>query len=240
MKKPFKILFFLSFLTSIILNIVLIKNNIDLVQYNELPFGSSLAIMVYDDDTDRYVKRDAIPKGMYILNEEKTGCSSGGTITDYDSRLGTVKYNLNTSDECYLYLDTTSYFSVYIKNLYTSDGENDIYYHDGNGTYTNANLEAGDNSYRYSGANPNNYVCLGNDCTNNDNLYRIIGVFDDEVKLIKADYAGSNLLGTNGDYNSVISTSSYANYLKRGKLSTVGRYYWNYVNRSSSYNAVKK
>ena len=73
--------------------------------------------------------------------------------------------------------------------LYTTDGENDLYYHDGQGSYTNADQEAGDNSYRYSGANPNNYVCFGAtgaDCQNAENQYRIIGVFNNQVKLIKA------------------------------------------------------
>lgn len=76
-----------------------------------------------------------------------------------------------------------------------------LYYHDGLGTYINANQEAGDNSYRYSGANPDNFICFGSDeatCPT-DNLYRIIGVFDNKIKLIKYDYAGSDMLGTNGD-----------------------------------------
>ena len=79
------------------------------------------------------------------------------------------------------------------ENVYTEDGENGLYYHDGVGTYTNADQEAGDNSYRYSGANPNNYVCFGGDAATcpDDNLYRIIGLFDDDkdgvynIKLIK-------------------------------------------------------
>ena len=77
--------------------------------------------------------------------------------------------------------------------LYTGDGANDLYYHDGVGSYTNADQEAGDSSYRYSGANPNNYVCFGAtgaDCQNEDNQYRIIGVFDGQVKLIKATSYG--------------------------------------------------
>ena len=84
-------------------------------------------------------------------------------------------------------------FAEYItQTLYTgTDGENDLYYHD-------ADLAngAGDNSYRYAGANPNNYVCFGAtgaDCQNEENQYRIIGVFNNQVKLIKAtsygDYA---------------------------------------------------
>ena len=77
--------------------------------------------------------------------------------------------------------------ATYIKNLYT-DGSNGLYYHD-------ANLANGaeDNSYRYAGANPNNYVCFGSTASTcpSDNLYRIIGVFGSEVKLIKATSYGS-------------------------------------------------
>ena len=88
----------------------------------------------------------------------------------------------------------------YVISQYTgTQGENSIYYH--NSTLANG---AGDNSYRYAGANPNNYVCFGSDTTtcSEDNLYRIIGVFDNQVKLIKATIAKSNLLGTDGAYNS--------------------------------------
>ena len=73
-------------------------------------------------------------------------------------------------------------------NTLAGDGADSIYYHD-------ADLAngAGDNSYRYSGANPNNYVCFGAtgaDCQNVDNQYRIIGVFNNQVKLIKATNIG--------------------------------------------------
>ena len=91
-------------------------------------------------------------------------------------------------------------FAEYItQTLYTgTDGENDLYYHD-------ADLANGaqDNSYRYSGSNPNNYVCFGAtgaDCQNPENQYRITGVFDNQVKLIKAtsygDYEWSTALNT--------------------------------------------
>ena len=76
----------------------------------------------------------------------------------------------------------------YITGLYTTDGENGLYYHD-------ADLAngAGDNSYRFSGANPNNYVCFGTDEVScpEDNLYRIIGVFNGQVKLIKSTSYGN-------------------------------------------------
>ena len=87
------------------------------------------------------------------------------------------------------------YLADYIKNVvYTgNDGDNGLYYHDGVGSYTNADQEAGDNSYRYAGANPNNYVCFASDVETcpTDNLYRIIGVFGDLVKLIKSTSLGN-------------------------------------------------
>ena len=120
----------------------------------------------------------------------------------------------------------------YVKSLYTgTQGENSIYYHDV--SLTNG---ANDNSYRFAGSSDvvNNYVCFGSSeapCPA-DNLYRIIGVFGDRVKLIKSDYANSNLLGTNGDYSPGTNTMSGSSTYK-GELATINRYYWNYANNTS-------
>ena len=83
----------------------------------------------------------------------------------------------------------SSLLACHVLSQYTGvDGDNGLYYHD-------ADLEngAGDNSYRYAGADPNNYVCFGSNASTcpSDNLYRIIGVFDDEVKLIKNTSLGN-------------------------------------------------
>lgn len=76
-------------------------------------------------------------------------------------------------------------FAQYLINNYDEDGLN-LVYHDG--TILNDSksfaVDAKDYSYRYSGANPNNYVCLKDTCNNND-LFRVIGVIDGKVKLIK-------------------------------------------------------
>ena len=116
----------------------------------------------------------------------------------------------------------------YITNLYTgTQGENGIYYHDAN--LTNG---AGDNSYRYAGASDqvNNYVCFGSTqspCPA-DNLYRIIGVFGDKVKLIKSDYATSVLLGADGDYSKMYTANNWDNSAYKGKnLANVAAYNWN-------------
>ena len=106
--------------------------------------------------------------------------------------------------------------------MYTgTQGDNGIYYHD-----TSLTNGAGDNSYRYAGANPNNFVCFGSSASPcpTDNLYRIIGVFGDKVKLIKYDCATSNLLGTDGDYKG--TGTPHSSYYK-GSLTSINKYSWN-------------
>ncbi len=117
--------------------------------------------------------------------------------------------------------------SKYIISKYTgTQGENGIYYH--NSSLTNG---AGDNSYRYAGASDavNNYVCFGSTqspCPA-DNLYRIIGVFGDKVKLIKSDYATTALLGADGDYSKMYTANIYVNSNYKGNnLANVAAYNW--------------
>ena len=122
--------------------------------------------------------------------------------------------------------------ACHVAKLYTgTQGDNNIYYHDS--SLANG---AGDNSYRYAGASEsvNNFVCFGSNGSTcqTDNLYRIIGVFGDKVKLIKYDYANSNLLGTDGDYSTNTFTKS-GNSQYKGELTTINTYYWNYKNNTS-------
>ncbi len=121
---------------------------------------------------------------------------------------------------------STVYLADYIKNtVYTgTDGENGLYYHDGVGSYTNASEEAGDNSYRYAGANPNNYVCFGSDESTcpNENLYRIIGVFGDQAKLIKSTSYGNYAWDSNNTNN--WQTSTLKNTLNSTYLNSLGEW----------------
>ena len=121
-----------------------------------------------------------------------------------------------------------------IVNFYNGlNTASNIYYHDAN--LTNG---AGDNSYRYAGASEavNNYVCFGSTTTPcpTDNLYRIIGVFGDKVKLIKADYATSALLGNDGDYSKMYTANNWDNSAYKGNnLANIAGYTWNYKNNTS-------
>ena len=165
------------------------------------------------------------PTDGYVFNATLSKCENGGELS-WDDTNKRVLMSGNVSDKCYVYFDVIQVLLAdYVKSLYTgTQGENGIYYHDA--TLTNG---ARDNSYRYSGADPNNYVCFGTNTTPcpTDNLYRMIGVFGDQVKLVKYDYANSNLLGTNGDYSGTGTylKSNYSTY--KGSLTTINRYYWN-------------
>ena len=97
-----------------------------------------------------------------------------------------------------------------------------LYHHDA--SLTNG---AGDNSYRFAGVNPNNYVCFGSDDATcpTENLYRIIGVIDGKVKLIHAYGATTTMLGTDEGY--VSTYGSAFSYKGNGDLTKIGRYKWN-------------
>ena len=108
----------------------------------------------------------------------------------------------------------------YVISQYTgTQGENGIYYH--NSTLTNG---AGDNSYRYAGASDsvNNYICLGSDKATcpDANLFRIIGVFGNQTKVIRAKSVGDQKWDTNG--SNTWSTSSLNTYLNGTYLTSLG------------------
>ena len=155
----------------------------------------------------------AWPTEGYVFNTTLSKCKNGSVLS-WDNDEKQVKFDGNTKDECYVYFDvykeptiitdickSNDNLSNCIKNLYVSQGKNNLYLHDS--SLTNG---AGDNSYRYAGSSDttNNFVCFGYDSNDGscptDNLYRIIGVFDNQVKLIKYDYATKDLLGEDGNY----------------------------------------
>ncbi len=104
-----------------------------------------------------------------------------------------------------------------------------LYYHDAN--LTNG---AGDNSYRYAGADVKNYICLGSSETScpADNLYRIIGVFGDNnhgltgqqlVKVIKNTSYGNLKWHTsqNNDWTNASLNQTLNTTFKTEKLSVI-------------------
>lgn len=145
-------------------------------------------------------------KGTNNITKYYYSIDGGNTFVEYNSNVYTFS---NVDDGLYRIMvkvmDTNGkYSNIYVENAYVEasqtlaeyvisqynniQGNNGIYYH--NSSLANG---AGDNLYRYAGANPNNFVCFGSDeetCPE-DNLYRIIGVFGENVKLIKTISVGN-------------------------------------------------
>ena len=174
-----------------------VSSNSNTYTFSGLDMGTVYNFSVYVEDSAGYESE------VYTLNE---------TTEDTPPTLAEVCSNTDTLSNCIV-----KYYNA------TDSDISNIYYH--NSDLANG---ANDNSYRFFGDeydNPNNYVCFGSSLSEcpYDNLYRIIGVFGTEVKLIKADFASSNLLGTNGDYSEE-ENDPYGNYI--GKLDNWGRYFW--------------
>ena len=194
-------------------NAILIADNYEITASPEITQTWNITVTFINLDSDQNKNTGKTFAADVIIGEEKLATTLADVCTKGESLASCITSLYNERGE---------------------EGANGLYYHDGVGTYTNATEEAGDNSYRYSGSNPNNFVCFGSDSETceNDNLYRIIGVFNNEVKLIKYDYANSNMLGTDGDYNaSTFAASSYPTY--RGNLTTINRYTWNKNNTNT-------
>ena len=216
LKKIYIILIAIILVVIAIVAILLINNSTSKViisnEESKQLINTNALTMMYETEAgsgEYQVSSDTTwPQDGYVFNEQLSSCENGSTLT-WDNENKRVIVSTSVSDKCYVYFDkmvptfadicreeNSNTLACKVATNYTTDGENGLYYHDGTGSYTNADQEAGDNSYRYAGANPNNYVCFGAtgaDCQDEDNQYRIIGVFNNQVKLIKAtsygDYA---------------------------------------------------
>ena len=166
------------------------------------------------------VTQSGWPTEGYKFNSELSRCENGSEIS-WDDTKKAVIVSGNLSDKCYVYFDIYQpTLAEYIKSQYTGNqGDNALYYH--NSTLTNG---AGDNSYRYAGASDsvNNYICLGSDAATcpDANLFRIIGVFGDQTKVIRAKSVGNQKWDTNG--SNTWSSSSLNTYLNGEYLTSLG------------------
>ena len=165
------------------------------------------------------VTQSSWPTEGYKFNTELSRCENGSTLSWDDSKKAVVM-NGNVSDKCYVYFDKVLTLANYVISQYTGiQGENSLYYHD-----SNLANGVGDNSYRYSGASDsvNNYICLGSDAATcpDDNLFRIIGVFGAQTKVIRAKSVGDKEWSTNN--SNTWSSSSLNTYLNGEYLTSLG------------------
>ena len=203
---------------------------------NQVTKLTGLNYITVTDGSNKSISGFDITKssGLLTLVDNKEISASPKQIEEWNITITLVNYNYdqnantgkNFSGKLIIQKEEMkTSLADYVISQYTgTPGKNSIYYHDS--SLTNG---AGDNSYRYAGASEsvNNFVCFGSNGSTcpEDNLYRIIGVFGDQVKLIKYDYANSNLLGTDVDYQGTRTPD--ASYYK-GSLTTINTYFWNY------------
>ena len=195
-------------------------------EYNTISKG--MAIMIKEEGATDYLQSNSkdIPKGNYVLNEEKTYCENNGKVTNYNSTTGTVSFNFIGSDRCYLYfdykketvklgnveLDVNSETPDFTKTATTNEGlfkaQDDL------GT-----------SYYFRGAVDNNWVKFGKDSSGKDIYWRIIRINGDgSIRMI---YSGTTAptestkvvmtgegtqIGTS-QFNSSDDNSSYVGYM---------------------------
>ncbi len=221
-----KLLFFSIFIIIILVfvtiyNIIYKNNNIYLNNKDEAPnFISIMLEETVGSGEYKVSKSNKWPSKGYVFNKEMSYCNNGSTLT-WNENDNSVSVNINKTDKCYVYFDIYQLtLAEYIKSQYTgTQGENSLYYH--NSTLING---AGDNSYRYAGASDsvNNYICLGSDATTcpDANLFRIIGVFGNQTKVIRAKSVGYQQWHTSE--SNTWSSSSLNAYLNGTYLTSLG------------------
>ena len=229
MKKK---IIYLSIILVLVISIITLsciyksKDNKYNKEYNTISKG--MAIMIKEEGATDYLQSNSkdIPKGNYVLNEEKTYCENNGKVTNYNSTTGTVSFNFIGSDRCYLYFD-------YKKETYKlGNVELDVNSETPDFTKTATTNEglfkAQDDlgtSYYFRGAVDNNWVKFGKDSSGKDIYWRIIRINGDgSIRMI---YSGTTAptestkvvmtgegtqIGTS-QFNSSDDNSSYVGYM---------------------------
>ena len=264
MKKKYRIILYTSiFLLCVVASIILVVKKSNSVYEEEskpkvVKHKSMLSMNLEQTAGSgdyKTVTQSSWPTEGYKFNAELSKCENGSTLSWDDTKKAVIMQG-NVSDKCYVYFDiwipsiadyctSGTDLATCVKNFGDQGPSvSNIYIH--NSSLTNG---AGDNSYRYAGANPNNFVCFGSDASPCpiDNLYRIIGVFGENyhgangkqlVKLIKYDYMTTDELGTDGDYSQTYKEwgmdSTYKGTYGDGER--IGVYYWNYKATGSATN----
>ncbi len=176
----------------------------------------------------------------YVLNVGKSSCNGTTNpkdILDWDSVNKKVLMSANENNNCKLYFDKVTQGQTYTAEefftTFTSAGDKgELIKHE-----SSLLNSAGDNGYRYSGNNPNNFICFGpgsSDYNNgisganceDENLYRIIGYVpvelpdgtkENRIKVIKSEYATASDLGISSN-GTPSSDSKYTSLARVKKL----------------------
>ena len=103
MKKKIKPTLFVFIIIGVIVLNITYKNKNEVTKTKQRN-QNNLAIMI-KGDSGEYVSSNEIPKGNYVLNEEKTICENGGKVVSYNNLTGQIGFSFLGSDRCSLYFD---------------------------------------------------------------------------------------------------------------------------------------
>ena len=202
--------------------------SIDGLTYKTVTDGKGTTIKGFDITTKKGLITIANNKKITTTSTIEEQWDVTVTLVNYDvNQINNIRKNFTSklliSQEEFVYSPATVCSAG--KTLLSScivllnDSIDTLYYHDGS-------LKNGinDNSYRYAGGSNsvNNYICLGSDATTcpEDNLFRIIGVFGDQIKVIKVKSIGN--LAWDENNSNTWSTSSLNTYLNGTYLTSLG------------------
>ena len=102
--KSKKVIIILTSLVVLIGGILYVNQIYNNLKNKHIPKKNNLAIMV-KGESGEYISSDAIPKGNYVLNEDKTICENGGKVVSYNNSTGQIGFSFLGSDRCSLYFD---------------------------------------------------------------------------------------------------------------------------------------
>ena len=103
MNKKIKLGLFVFIIIGVVILNITYKNKNEVTKTKRKK-QNNLAIMI-KDDSGEYVSSNEIPKGNYVLNEEKTICENGGKVVSYNNSTGQIGFSFLGSDRCSLYFD---------------------------------------------------------------------------------------------------------------------------------------
>ena len=185
---------------------------------NALYYHNSTLTNGAGDNSYRYAGGD------YVLTEKATTAGMKSLTSSSDTDTDGITNFYCDGERQYLYdlgCDTNS--STYYFTL-QYDTTNTQYQ-----TYNEALEKAVSDGY-LTKDNVKNFVCFGSGVSPcpTENLYRIIGVFDNKVKLMKYTYNTKEQLGEDGDFSQTTTLADWGEETTyRGNSTTLDIYYWN-------------
>lgn len=204
-----------------------VKKNIFSKEYNaKITYITSSGKISSGNSDTSYTMRPVINLVPEVLWDKGDGSASNPYVPTF-GRTGEKK------------IDASPYYTKTLAEALTSiseAGDTTLIKHT-----TDLENSAGDNNYRYSGKDPDNYVCFGNSSYTGEegstcpinNLYRIIGLIDGNVKLISADYVTKSMMGETGSYMSN-ATSLASTYRGKRTASEIAKYAYTMVANNDS------